>query len=291
MGEAPGQADGEEHGAPGAESVDGAAGGDAALLGEMRALRRRARAARHAYWFPLALFGVLTGASVPFYIQQDAPGAFVGQGGPSLPVLGGYPGIVAQRYLGYQWYLGYYWLAALLVGLLATLLWYRWNARRVGLATPARGYVVTVAVLTFLALVAPPLSQVRSPHWLSWLQHLRVLLPGDLMIRGTFPLVIIAAGLWALAWAERSRALAVIVAVYTGTAVLASLYNVENVLFRLGWTPSQSEWSLTSLPNVLLPCLVLLAAAAGAFAVQRRRRPLGSRGTRGIPATRVTRVT
>ena len=276
MGEGPGQADGEERGALGANGApgaDGAAGGDAALLGEMKALRRRARAARHAYWFPLALFGVLIGASVPFYIQQDIPGVYAGQGAPSLPVLGGYPGIVAQRYLGYQWYLGYYWLAALLVGLLATLLWYRWNARRVGLATPARGYVVTVAVLTFLALAVPPLSQVRSPHWLSWLQHLQVLLPGDLTIRGTFPLVIIAAGLWVLTWAERSPALAVVVAVYTGTAVLASLYNVENVLFRLGWNPSPSEWSLTSLPNVLLPCLVLLAAAAGAFAVQRHRRP------------------
>jgi DNA-binding transcriptional ArsR family regulator len=37
-----------------------------------------------------------------------------------------------------------------------------------------------------------------------------VLWPGDLVIRGTFPFVIIAVGLWALAWAERSRALAVI---------------------------------------------------------------------------------
>src|ERR1700735_4692245 len=38
------------------------------LLGEMAALRRRARAARHAYWFPLVLFGLLTCASAPFYI-------------------------------------------------------------------------------------------------------------------------------------------------------------------------------------------------------------------------------
>ena len=57
------------------------------------------------------------------------------------------------------------------------------------------------------------------------------------MVRGTFPFVIIAVGLWALAWAERSRALAVIAAVYTGTARLASLYNVESLLFRLGWNP------------------------------------------------------
>jgi hypothetical protein len=262
MGENTGSADGQEHGAPGPGDP---AAGDAALLREMKALRRRARATRHAYWFPLILFGALTCASAPFYIQPDASATQVSlSGGPELPILGGSPGFLTQRYLGY------YWLAALLVGLLATLLWYRWNARRVGLATPARGYVVTVAVLTALALIIPPLSRMRSPHWL---QYLRVLWPGDLTIRGTFPFVILAVGLWVLARAERSRALAVIAAVYTGTAVLVSLYDVENVLFRLGWNPSPGEWRLTSLPNVLLPALVLLAAGAGAFAVQWRRRP------------------
>jgi hypothetical protein len=113
---------------------------------------------------------------------------------------------------------------------------------------------------------------VRGPHWLSWLQHLRLLWPGDLMVRGTFPFVIIAVGLWALAWAERSRALAGIAAIYTGTALLASLYDIENLLFRLGWNPAPGESDLTSLPNVLLPALVLLVTGAGAFAVQRRHR-------------------
>lgn len=251
----------------------GRAGDDHAdLLVEMKALRRRARATRHAYWFPLVLFGVLTCASVPFYIQSAAPSGMTTQANgdvPELPVLGGFAGFLVHRYLGY------YWLAALLVGLLLTLLWYRRNARRVGLATPARGYVITLAVLTALALVIPPLSSVRSPHWLSWLQQLGWLWPGDLVVRGTFPFVIIAVGLWALAWAERSPALAVIAAVYTGTAVLASLYDVENLVFRLGWNPGPGEWDLTSLPNVLLPALVLLATGAGAFAVQRPHRAKG----------------
>jgi hypothetical protein len=181
-------------------------------------------------------------------------------------MLGGFPGFVVQNYLAY------YWLAALPGGLLLTLLWYRWHARRVGLQTPARGYVITGAVLTVLALVIPLLSRVHRPHWLSWLQHLQVLWPGDLVLRGTFPFVIIAAGLWVLARAERSRALAVIAAVYTGTALLASLYDIENVLFDLGWNPARRYLDLTTLPNVLLPALVLLATGAGALAVQRRHR-------------------
>jgi len=250
------------------DSARNEASDEAALLADMRELRRRARTARHAYWFPLVLFGLLTCASVPFYVLPGSPAGGTGavSGESSLPILGGYGGFTVQRSLGY------YWLAALLGGLLLTLLWYRWNARRVGLATPARGYLVTTAVLTVLALVVPPLSQVRSPGWLSWLRHLDVLWPGDLVLRGTFPFVIIAAGLWVLAWAERSRALTVIAAVYTATALLASLYNIENVLFRLGWNPSGSDLSLTSLPNVLLPALVLLATGAGAFAVQRPHR-------------------
>jgi hypothetical protein len=240
-------------------------GGEADLLGEMRALRRRVRTARHAYWFPLVLFGVLTLASAPFYVWPGYPagsGAIARSAAP-LPVLGGFPAANDRGDLGY------YWLAALLAGLLLTLLWYRWNARRVGLQTPARASVVTVATLTVLALVIPLLSQLRSP---SWLHFLGAAWPGDLVIRGTFPFVIIAAGLWVLAWAERSRALAVIAAVYTATALLASLYDIENVLFRLGWNPAGQDWSLTSLPNVLLPAFVLLVAGAGAFTAQRRRR-------------------
>jgi hypothetical protein len=237
-------------------------GDPAELAGELRALRRRARTDRHAYWFPLVLFGLITCGAIPFYLQgtQAGPGA---PSRPALPMLGGF---LAHRYLGY------YWLAALLAGLLLTLLWYRRNARRVGLQTPARGYLITVAVLTGLALAIPPLSQLRSPHSLRWLHHLQVLWPGDLIVRGTFPFVIIAVGLWALAWAERSRALAVIATAYTAAALLASLYDVENVLFRFGWNPGPGQLDLTSLPNVLLPALVLLAAGAGAFAVQRRHR-------------------
>lgn len=223
------------------------------LLSELAGLRRRTRTARHAYWFPLLLFGVLTCAAAPLYVAAAAMPAGSGfytysNSGPMI--LGGMPSGSGGSSLGW------YWAIALVAGYLLTVFWYWRHARRAGVRTPARGYVITGLVLTIAVVALPPLF-----------------LPfGDLWIRGTFAFLIIAVGLWVLAWAERSRALAVIALVYTGAALLASLYNVENLLFRLGWTPrSPFGWQLTALPNVLLPALVLLAAGTGALLAQRRR--------------------
>jgi hypothetical protein len=254
---------------PGGGNPDGQAqvSEAATLLSDVRRLRRQTRSARHAYWLPLVLFGLLTCASVPFYIQPaatcPAPAFRAGQhvghvarqasctfsaSGLDLP---GFGGFLRQ---GWQGYLAFYWLVAIAAGLTLTYLWYRRHGRQVGLVTPARGFLITGVVVSVLALVLPAAG----------------FLPGDLTIRGTLPFLIIAAGLWTLAWAERSRALAAVAAVYTGTTLLASLYNIENVLFRLGWNPAPGQWRLTSLPNVLLPALVLLAAGLAAFVAQRR---------------------
>jgi hypothetical protein len=245
---------------PAAEVTDPAQA--AGLLSDMRRLKRNARLARHAYWFPLVLFGVLTCAAVPFYVQPQASDTVSasGQPEPYMRFLGGSPGFLVHNYLGY------YWLVALLGGLTLTLLWYRRHARRIGLRTPSRGYVTTIGVLTGLALLLPILAQI------SRLAFRLTLWPGYLTIRGTFPFLIIALGLWVLARAERSWALAGIAAAYTGVALLASLYDIENLLFRLGWNPAPSQWRLTTLPNVLLPALVLLVAGGAAFLVQRRQR-------------------
>lgn len=227
----------------------------AGLLDEMRKLRSDARSARHAYWFPLVLFSLLTFLAVPFYLPPRVPpGTSVGGAASSVPLLSGAPGLLVQSYLGN------FWLVALFGGLALTLAWYRRHARQVGMRTPSRGYVITMAVLTGLTVILPLLAQLPG------LGFLLMPLPGDLTIRGTFPFLIIAAGLWVLARAERSAGLAVIAAVYTGTALLASLYDIENVLYRLGWNASPG------VPNVLLPAIVLLIAGAVAFAAQRRQR-------------------
>jgi hypothetical protein len=235
------------------------------LLGEVRAIRRRARLARHAYWFPLVLFGLLTCASVPFYLRQipvDATGpeAFLARlPGHPLPLggfFGGYHGLLPASDVAY------YWLGAMLLGISATVLWYRWRGNRIGLRTPARGYLITGLALVALALLIPVASgrSLRLP--LIW--------PGGYEIRGAFPLVLIGLALCVLAWSERSTGLAVIAAGYLALSVVANLYILNNVLYRLHWNLSPAA---AAVPNVLLPALVLLLTGAGAWVVQRRYGP------------------
>jgi len=250
---------------PPAATRPGPAGGPGLLLADLARLRRQTRTARHAYWFPLVLFGLLTCGAAPLYVAAAPapPVALVtapAQRGPEL--LSGLP-IGAAGF-----YVGWYWAVALVGGYLLTVAWYHWHARRAGVRTPARGYLITGVALTAAVLVIPPLTRWVPGLALVWLPF------GDVWIRGTLAFLIIAIGLWVLARAERSRALAVIALVYTGAALLASLYNVENIVFRLGWNPGGSAlaWRLTVLPNVLLPAAVLLVAGCGAFLARRGRR-------------------
>jgi len=250
-------------------SAAAASRGPAELLSEVRAIRRRSRLARHAYWFPLVLFGLLTCASVPFYVQHFPSRSGTVSGGTTPG-----PQILQSGYFGGLGLMGaprglpYYWLGAMLLGITATVFWYRWRGNRIGLRTPARGYLITGLVVVALALALPLVAEQVTRVGRVFV--LPVLMPGDLVIRGTFPLVLIGLGLCYLAWAERSVGLAIIAAGYLALSLVASLYDVENLYyyaFGSGISPAAS-----ALPNVLLPALVLLLSGAGAWMVQRRQR-------------------
>jgi hypothetical protein len=58
--------------------------------------------------------------------------------------------------------------------------------------------------------------------------------PGDLLIRGNVPLLAIAVGIEVWALRERRPGLWVVAAVIVPVTLLANLYDVENLLFRLG---------------------------------------------------------
>ena len=53
------------------------------LLSDLARLRRQARSARHAYWFPLILFGLLTCASIPVLRLRRGDAGRRGRGRPA----------------------------------------------------------------------------------------------------------------------------------------------------------------------------------------------------------------
>ena len=81
--------------------------------------------------------------------------------------------------------------------------------------------------------------------------------------------LVIAAVLWVLAWAERSRALASIVAVYFVVALPVAVVTSGGIG---GGTTGAADIALTTMRLLgLIPALVLLAAGVGAWVSQRSR--------------------
>lgn len=234
------------------------------LLSDLARLRRQARTTRHAYWFPLVLFGllsilaaILSRPALPGRIWTlAAPGwasSLMARGGLTQSttfVTGSQSSTIVTGFGRPSAYLTWAWTVALVAGYLLTVSWYRYHGRRTGLETPSRSYLITGAALTALATVLPPLlARVHypGPPWLSLF-----------LIRGTLPMFIIAAGLWVLARAERSRGLGIIAALYTATVIVDSLYTLGNLGIPL--------------LGPFAPAFVLLAAGAATFAVQIRLR-------------------
>ncbi|MGI8448007.1 MAG: hypothetical protein ACR2MP_12675 [Streptosporangiaceae bacterium] len=246
-----------------------------------------ARAARPAYWFPLALFGALVALSVPLYASPlDTSPAFSGwaayapltravSSSPSsanaaysstlsltVNAHTGLPGI-AQ---------GWYWAAALTAGFLVTMVWYRRPGRRDGAGKPGWDYLGTGLLLTAVATAVPLLVMPRAsfPAWL-WLS--------GQWASGTFALLIIAVALWMLAVYARSRPLAIVALAYTAAALVAdwpTLSSAPSALLMTGGDPARTLVSIGSRAQsaeaALLPAAVLLVAAAVAFALPARFR-------------------
>jgi hypothetical protein len=225
-----------------------------ALLDEMGRLRRRARADRHAYWFPLLVFGLVEAGSAPFYlIRLSCPGGNVC-----------YSDSLAGRVRLGTWHTtgsALYALLASLVGLGLTVWWYRWHARRHGVRTGTRGTVLawTGASLGVLLLTATSVGVVL------WV----------LTIRRTAWLLAVAVLVFALAWAERSVLLGIVAVLHAVAVGLGIGYGGENllssVLGAFGVADTEIPFDYGGTVNVLLPGIVLLAGGLVAFGVNRRR--------------------
>jgi hypothetical protein len=286
----------------------------AALLEDLSTLRRRTRRDAHGYWLPLLLFGVLILAAVLVYGLTT-----------SQLVFNDLPQLVepALRVGNFVWQplelfsdflptadpvaVGAYWLGAIALGTLATLAWYRWRARRVGVQLRTRTYLLYTLGALLVCVVLVPLTS----YWtlfetfggfgrsgvltsaaafvvgigIAVLCHVRghglpartgfvvgVVLAavayGNLVLlsstHGYGALLVIAPGLLGLAWMERSPLCGTVVVLFTGAALLANLYNIENLL------PYTTNQLLVTCYDLLLPGLVLIIGGIIALVADRR---------------------
>jgi hypothetical protein len=199
------------------------------LLADVRTLRRRARSDRHAYWLPLLFFGLAVGASAPLYVLR-------------VPAEAGPTDAYSLYALPTDPRLGTYWSVALLGGALLTVWWYRRRGSQVGIESRTGPALVagTLFLMAYLVLgTIPGVPALLGPLW----------------VRDFTALLVVAAGLLALAWQERSTGLGVTAAVFAATAIYANAFLVSSVAYRFGW---DVPFELHLVPNLLLPAVVLL---------------------------------
>ena len=233
----------------------------AAVLSDVEHLRDEARTARHAYWFPLMVFGRLVTASAPLYVS------------PTIITESGSYGIEGQPNLGWlqQSFVGapspgltaLYWLGAILGGTAITGLWYAWYRKVAGLATRVQASLWAWLGATIFLVVALPVLGRLFTTW-------------PITVHGTVGLLVVAVGFWVLAYLERSGALTVTVIVYTAAAIFGAAGNPMNWVYRLlgafGTANEDMPFWLDSAANVLLPGLVLLVGGIVAITSDLRNR-------------------
>ena len=236
-----------------------------AWIDDVSELRSRTRRARRGLWFPLILFGLVILASTPLYVNPtitptaafltpdvpSSPSTFTGNGGDS-GLLGFSPG---GMFSFSPLMVTVFWLVAGPLGYVLTAGFYWLQARRRGVATSIRAYVLTgLGLFALLVAISTPLIPVP--------------VHGNLLVRGLTPLLAVALGLFVLARVERSWALLVFAVPFLALCVTANLYDMENVVHRLGLSSAGPE------VNVIVVGSVLLLAGVGfGVAAVRQRRP------------------
>jgi hypothetical protein len=224
------------------------------LLADVQRLRRRTRLARHGYWFPLLVFGLLALGALPLFrypslADQVGPGSYATDQPPWIRGV-----TTGGQFLADPAALSLYWLIAIPLGYVATVAFYRYHARRSGVASRLRPYVATgLALLAALLLLAGGATGL-------------IVVPGDLVVRGLAPLLTVPIALLMLARIERSWAVAAVACGVGLVALVANLYDIENLFYRVGVTAPSPQINLIVLGGALL------VAGAGCWLVTRRAR-------------------
>ncbi|MGI8418809.1 MAG: hypothetical protein ACR2P2_21955 [Nakamurella sp.] len=146
-----------------------------------------------------------------------------------------------------------YWAIASLVAFALMILIARHQGYRTGIWVD-RGALVKAGVVALAIVVVAVLGGVGF-------------LPGDLTLRGNLPLLALTVGILVWAYRERRPGLWVLAILLVPLTLLANLYNMENVLFRLGMPLFDNADQVVNLGVVAVALLV----AAGVFALSHRR--------------------
>lgn len=236
---------------------------------DVHRLRMTARRDRQAWPFALVVLGLVVLVAAPFYVRD--PIGSDGGGWRSPAALGPLADLGPAFVAAGAW-AGLYWVVALTLAGVLVAVHYRRTAARRGIAGPLWPVVVAglVLIVVMLGLTPRLLGLVAAPAPRAQLT-IGGLQTGALALstRGLTPLLLIALVLVVLAWTERSPALGAITALYLALALVANLYDLENLGYRAGIS-SFGRFGL--LPNLLLPGLFLLAAGAAATLRHRRTR-------------------
>lgn len=229
---------------------------------------RSTQAGWPGYWLPLVLFGLFLVLTMPLTDYRPhtrlvySPLAAYGQ--------------------------GWFWTLGTGTAFLLSAAYHRWHNRRTGNRTPIQGFLVTGLALSIAGSAIPALSaRLTGPSWRPvGLWGLWLLNEFD---TGAVTLLIIAAGVWLLARAERGRG-AMVAAAYTVIAVTTvAAANTATALTpgwaypsggpylvppRAGLGSASAVFSPWPQPAMLLPAAVLLLAGLSALAagVVRTRR-------------------
>ena len=297
------------------------------LLNEVARVRRRTRRDRHAYWPPMLLLGVLILAAPLIYgqtVPQPKLGVFTAVSTPIWRIPGTGLAYAPLQLFGPRFVLvadptavALYWLCVVVLGIAATMVWYRWRGSRVGLETPTRTFVlVGIAGLLYLLGILPLVATAvmfplfgyfsalgiwlsaaifvvtavpsalalrgheRRPIWrdaLGWAGMAIALLSASSLlfyasIEGFAPVLVIAVALLVLAMIERSALCGAIAVLFGIGALVANLYNMENVYFRLSGGYVEDP-RLIAFAHLVLPAAVLIIGGAVAGVVARMAKP------------------
>lgn len=213
------------------------------LFDRVDEVRKRAAADRPSPAIPLLLMAsVVTGALVVALVRASQTYAPV-DGSTEYVLVESGPSRDGVR-------LGYWVVASIVAYVLAI-----WIARRQGYR---HGVWVDRIPLAAGGLGALLVSVIVVLGWYA---------PGDLLIRGNVPLLAMAVGIVVWAVRERRPGLWVVAAVIVLLTMLANLYDMENLLFRLGVSQFGSAEEIVNLGTVA----VALFAAAAIFGLLHRR--------------------